>query len=681
MPASRLVRRRQVLLRTLAPLRSSAESDRSVFWAITGLNALWLLVTVICDVLMNWQGIIDNPVEIVVSIVSGVLAVVWIAAALILKERFPKWAGALGFFFVIGALVAHLIFGDTPVFASTALHILPAIIMYLGWFWPPRHAWAMFLGSVIAIGVGIRLSPAVGQSAVLTPSIALYTLCIMGLAFILASYLRTNMKLAAHTDSLTQTLNSRGTQVRLASEFARSDRNQEPLTVVLVDLDGFKQLNDTYGHPYGDSILANSAGQWRTTVRSYDTIGRVGGDEFLFIFPRTTAGEALQVLNRLQMNAVHSWSWGLSEKREGDSVETLLERADARLYEKKQSRPRRPDGRLMTGPVDIAVHGGVKPPRKRLFRLPRQTSFSIMSATLGFFVLVPVTVGTLLNPPEVHGGLLWLTLSACVLSLVSIALPLWFGSRYPARACFWTAAVLLTFMVVSALLVESTTHGIALLYATSLVALYLGTFSGTKASRGLLISGLLLLGLPLLFESSLAGNAVEQRLIATAVIYGAIVYCILFELSSYLYSRSRAFVEHDSLTGALNRHGLAAYGFNELARAERAGYPLSAVMLDCINFKQVNDSGGHSAGNRVLKDVTQHFTANLGPEDIFVRLGGDEFFVLLPYLSVYEAEQKIRRILQTGPIGMHVGVTDFRPGDTVDTLIARADDVLFSTPS
>lgn len=676
MPASRLVRRRQVLLRALAPLRTSSESDQSVFWAITGLNALWLLVTVICDLVLNWERTMRSPVEIAATVVSALLAIGWILTTVMMKERFPRWAGALGYFTVTAVIVTNLAVGQTPVFASTSLHILPVIAMYVGWFWPPKTAVPMFSTSVILIIGGVWVSPVVGTSASLTPSIAVYTISIMVMAFALASYLRTNMKMAAHTDALTRALNNRGMQLKMRVEFLRARRQGEPLSVVLVDLDGFKQLNDTYGHPHGDTVLAESAQHWSGALRSYDLIGRVGGDEFMFVFPRTTEEQALQVLNRLQMNSVHPWTWGLSELRDDDSVESLLERADARLYAKKMQRPRGADGRALSTHTPCGSRRSPERHRSRGPTLPRQTSFTVMSSTLGFFVLLPIAFGTLLNPPDASRGVGWLAFSAFVLAAILIAMPLMFGSRYPARACFWTSAVVLTYLVVFAWLVQSTSHGMALLYATSFVALYLGTFSGTHASRILLISGLLLLSIPLLYTTHLSGNESDQHLVTTAVIYGAIVYCILFELSSYLYSRSRAFVEHDALTGALNRNGLAAHGMNELARAERGGYPLAAVMLDCVSFKKVNDAGGHSAGNRVLRAVTDHFASRLGPEDIFVRLGGDEFFILLPYHSADVAEAKIRHILRTAPIGMHLGVTEYQAGDTIDGMIARADDTL-----
>lgn len=89
---------------------------------------------------------------------------------------------------------------------------------------------------------------------------------------------------ASH-DSLTGLLNHSTTLMMLTQELARAERSRQPLGVLIADLDHFKRVNDTYGHPVGDTVLLETAQRLRETARKYDHVGRVGGEEFLIIVP------------------------------------------------------------------------------------------------------------------------------------------------------------------------------------------------------------------------------------------------------------------------------------------------------------------------------------------------------------------------------------------------------------
>jgi diguanylate cyclase (GGDEF)-like protein len=106
-------------------------------------------------------------------------------------------------------------------------------------------------------------------------------------------------------------LNRRGLYEELDREIARSHRYAEQLTVVLADLDHFKQLNDTYGHAVGDAVLIGVARLMAGMLRRTDTIARIGGEEFVLLLPHTSSHEATQMLERLRV--------GVSEYR----LETL----------------------------------------------------------------------------------------------------------------------------------------------------------------------------------------------------------------------------------------------------------------------------------------------------------------------------------------------------------------------
>ncbi|MDQ1686032.1 MAG: diguanylate cyclase [Frankiaceae bacterium] len=149
-------------------------------------------------------------------------------------------------------------------------------------------------------------------------------------------------QLSAHatTDDLTGVANRRAWHDQLELAFARSQRNSEPLTVLLLDLDGFKQINDTLGHAAGDDLLRRASAAWQATLRTTDVLGRLGGDEFAVILERTDAAAAEEVIARLDA-AVTGFvrvSTGLAVWDGQETPATLLARADRQMYESKSER-------------------------------------------------------------------------------------------------------------------------------------------------------------------------------------------------------------------------------------------------------------------------------------------------------------------------------------------------------
>jgi two-component system, cell cycle response regulator len=94
--------------------------------------------------------------------------------------------------------------------------------------------------------------------------------------------------------------NRRSFQDRLVDEFRRAQRYDDPLALVLLDLDHFKLINDTFGHPEGDVVLRTIAGRLRHCVRETDFIARYGGEEFALLLPKTMLGGALTVAERVR---------------------------------------------------------------------------------------------------------------------------------------------------------------------------------------------------------------------------------------------------------------------------------------------------------------------------------------------------------------------------------------------
>lgn len=153
---------------------------------------------------------------------------------------------------------------------------------------------------------------------------------------------------AATTDELTGLLNRRALEERLEAEISRSQRHQIKTSIVLIDVDRFKFINDSLGHAAGDRYLVLIAQTLDRHIRALDVVGRYGGDEFLVILPMTSAAEALVFINRLQggfkeLLAQHTefglgtLSFGIAESpRHGKTQTGLLAAADSALYEAKR---------------------------------------------------------------------------------------------------------------------------------------------------------------------------------------------------------------------------------------------------------------------------------------------------------------------------------------------------------
>src|SRR3954447_5249289 len=145
------------------------------------------------------------------------------------------------------------------------------------------------------------------------------------------------LEIAARTDDLTGLLNRRAWDEELNRELARADRSRAALCVAIVDLDRFKQYNDTHGHQAGDRFLKQIAGAWSQSFRTGDILARYGGEEFAIALPGTNLEHAEQMVDRLRgvLPEDQTCSAGVCQWDAEESAEGLTARADTLLYAAK----------------------------------------------------------------------------------------------------------------------------------------------------------------------------------------------------------------------------------------------------------------------------------------------------------------------------------------------------------
>ncbi len=151
---------------------------------------------------------------------------------------------------------------------------------------------------------------------------------------------------SARTDELTDLPNRRVLFEVLAREIERAGRREAKLTVVFVDLDQFKRINDQHGHQFGDRVLREAAAVIRAGLRTYDIVSRYGGEEFVMVLPDTGAWEGHAVAERIRETVAAkvftgdvriTISLGVADLAKGMDADRLLKAADTAVYRAKRA--------------------------------------------------------------------------------------------------------------------------------------------------------------------------------------------------------------------------------------------------------------------------------------------------------------------------------------------------------
>lgn len=248
-----------------------------------------------------------------------------------------------------------------------ALGLLPSVLATIVFSPRPRDVALSIVGAIVSIyAINLLLLSRQQESVLLFPLLLVVTGSMLWMmrhqielrlknAGLLAHVLtlkqeNVELEAVASTDSLTGLLLRSAFLQRVIAEIERSRRQGKPLSVAILDLDHFKKINDTYGHPVGDMVLKTFAAMLLQNLRTIDIAGRWGGEEFVVLLPETSSADALVVIDRIRVaigmqaypapvsSLKVTLSAGITEfDGKLDNPEDIVGHADKALYEAKAS--------------------------------------------------------------------------------------------------------------------------------------------------------------------------------------------------------------------------------------------------------------------------------------------------------------------------------------------------------
>ena len=342
------------------PAFAEAPDERARMGRISGV--LWILAAFITvgncylpgaqHVEMGW-----------VFALSGAIFVYGLAAVLgrLRWDRASMEALAIGMVFTIPVIGLGIYF--TGGASSFVQPLLVTTLLYAAFFFPAKWAWPLSIELILVAGTPLLYDPAAIDAAFLPTYVALVagflsaTWVLVGLRERLLEA-ELHQRDIANRDPLTGVGNRRRFDETLQHELARRARSagsrraadQSPLALLILDLDDFKGINDTHGHPVGDAVLCQVAERAQSILRSTDTLARIGGDEFAIIAPGAH-GDAVRLLAESICNAVSthysdsgtpaptaSIGWAVFPE-DGEDFESLIRAADDRMLSRKRDKP------------------------------------------------------------------------------------------------------------------------------------------------------------------------------------------------------------------------------------------------------------------------------------------------------------------------------------------------------
>ena len=224
-------------------------------------------------------------------------------------------------------------------------------------------------------------------------------------------------------------------------------------------------------------------------------------------------------------------------------------------------------------------------------------------------------------------------------------------------------AVLLYTLLISVMVAAAATERGLMLSALGYIwsAVYVAFFFGPAVARRYAAVMITALGVGLV--SARAPTGVLVWVVMSMMVWVAVA--VLTRLSTRLRDEAHT----DGLTGLLNRPGFAVAAARQRAMSARRGEPLALAVIDLDDFKQVNDRGGHAAGDRLLVELAGAWTASLRPGDLLARFGGDEFVLLLAGAAESHVDNVLARLARAHPAPWTTGAVLCSDEESLDEAI------------
>ncbi len=282
----------------------------------------WLLGGALLQVLaVSYWRYGDNSLPMRVMAISAYSAVVCTATAWLMLKHYRGRRSSVHYRLLTGLACIFALSQLARSIYFYTLHPAPTSIMLAsGW-------------NIVLLCLGAAIMPALSMSSVL----------------MLHESLQTEAENAANRDFMTGALSRKHLFTIGQQQILHAAASHQPLTLLLIDLDHFKTINDTFGHAAGDEVLRAFADMVNGHLRGQDTLGRLGGEEFAILLPDATVEAGWQVAERLRLHAQqhlvsssfgdcrYSISIGVADWHGGESFDQLCRRADQALYEAKNN--------------------------------------------------------------------------------------------------------------------------------------------------------------------------------------------------------------------------------------------------------------------------------------------------------------------------------------------------------
>ncbi len=337
---------------------------RAVYGAFLAMGAAGALFSLALNLVRSTPDPAVARIQLATALVLGIsMSIVrWRRIPLAPLERGTFAAGSIA---IVASIAWSLYGADSAALGRSAvqatLHWVPLVFAFGFLAFSGRAATqgaVGLLGAVAALvvphDVAAARSGVSDDLFVLVQALVAYAVLIAGLRFFADLHVRASslertaerMRSLAHTDALTGLGNRRQADLWLVREVQRATRYARPFSVLMLDIDHFKRLNDEHGHAAGDRVLVDLANELVGMVRASDAVVRWGGEEFLVLAPETGLEDAVQVAElvrrqvaKLPLGDAHrtTVSVGVAAHRSGDDPDSLVARADAALYMAKRS--------------------------------------------------------------------------------------------------------------------------------------------------------------------------------------------------------------------------------------------------------------------------------------------------------------------------------------------------------